>query len=31
VGFIPASDVAADMKVLRINGKLPGDPDYPLR
>jgi ABC-type phosphate transport system substrate-binding protein len=31
VGFIPAGDVAADMKVLRINGKLPGDPDYPLR
>ncbi|MGH7543317.1 MAG: hypothetical protein ACREK7_05205 [Gemmatimonadota bacterium] len=31
VGFIPASGVAADMKVLRINGKLPGDPDYPLR
>lgn len=31
VGFIAASDVAADMKVLRINGKLPGDPDYPLR
>ena len=31
VGFIPAGEVAADMKVLRINGKLPGDPDYPLR
>ncbi len=31
VGFIAASDVAADMKVLRINGKLPGDPDYLLR
>jgi ABC-type phosphate transport system substrate-binding protein len=31
VGFIAASDVAAGMKVLRINGKLPGDPDYPLR
>ena len=31
VGFISASDVAADLKVLRINGKLPGDPDYPLR
>ena len=31
VGFIAASDMAADMKVLRINGKLPGDPDYPLR
>jgi ABC-type phosphate transport system substrate-binding protein len=31
VGFIAAGDVAADMKVLRINGKLPGDPDYPLR
>ncbi|MGH7572930.1 MAG: hypothetical protein ACREMK_13970 [Gemmatimonadota bacterium] len=31
VGFIPAADVSPEMKVLRINGKLPGDPDYPLQ
>lgn len=31
VGFIPASDVSPEMKVVRINGKLPGDPDYPLQ
>lgn len=31
VGFVPASDVDSGMKVLRINGKLPSDPDYPLR
>lgn len=31
VGFIAASDVTPAMKVLRINGKLPGDPDYPLQ
>ncbi len=31
VGFIAASDVTPAMKVLSINGKLPGDPDYPLQ
>lgn len=31
VGFIAASDVSPEMKVVRINGKLPGDSDYPLQ
>lgn len=31
VGFIAASDVSPEMKVVRINGKLPGDADYPLQ
>lgn len=31
VGFISATDVSPEMKVVRINGKLPGDPDYPLQ
>lgn len=31
VGFISATDIGPEMKVVRINGKLPGDPDYPLQ
>ncbi len=31
IAFIPASAVTSDMKVLRIDGKLPSDPGYPLR
>lgn len=31
VSFIPASLADASVKVLRIHGALPGDPDYPLR
>ena len=30
ITFVPASDVAADARVLRIDGKLPGDAGYPL-
>ncbi len=31
IGFMPATDVGRDVKVLRIDGKLPGDNGYPLR
>lgn len=31
IGFLPADDVGDGMKVLRINGKLPGEPGYPLQ
>lgn len=31
VAFVAARDVSPEMKVLRINGKLPGDSDYPLQ
>jgi ABC-type phosphate transport system substrate-binding protein len=31
IGFISARDVSKDVKVLRVNGHLPGDPDYALR
>lgn len=31
ITFIPASAAAADVKVLRIDGKLPSDPNYVLR
>ncbi|HEV2131701.1 MAG TPA: hypothetical protein VGR27_11390 [Longimicrobiaceae bacterium] len=31
IGFIPASDVGRDVKVLRIDGRLPGESGYPLR
>ena len=31
VAFLPAADVGAGMKVLRINGKLPGEAGYPLQ
>jgi ABC-type phosphate transport system substrate-binding protein len=31
IGFISARDVAKGVKVVRVNGHLPGDPDYALR
>ena len=31
VAFVDASQVPNGLKVLKINGKLPGDKDYPLR
>jgi ABC-type phosphate transport system substrate-binding protein len=31
ITFVPASAVTSDVKVVRIDGKLPSDPDYPLR
>ena len=31
IGFLPADDVGPGMKVLRINGKLPGEAGYPLQ
>ncbi|CAN5579067.1 hypothetical protein BH24GEM3_BH24GEM3_18120 [soil metagenome] len=31
IGFMPAADVGRDVKVLRIDGKLPGDSGYLLR
>jgi ABC-type phosphate transport system substrate-binding protein len=31
IAFMPASSVAAGVKVLRIDGALPGDRNYPLR
>lgn len=31
IGFLPADDVGPGMKVLRINGKLPGESGYPLQ
>lgn len=31
IAFIPASAVSSDVKVLRIDGKLPSDPGYPLK
>lgn len=31
ITFIPAADVGDAVKVLRIDGKLPGDADYPLK
>lgn len=31
IGFIPAADVGRDVKVLRIDGKLPGESGYLLR
>lgn len=31
IGFLPADEVGSGMKVLRINGKLPGEPGYPLQ
>lgn len=31
IGFLPASETVGGMKVVRINGKRPGDPDYPLQ
>jgi hypothetical protein len=31
ITFIPADAVQPGVKVLRIDGKLPGDPAYPLR
>lgn len=29
--YLDANDVTADLKVLRVDGHAPGDPDYPLR
>ncbi|HUF88765.1 MAG TPA: hypothetical protein VMR66_02160 [Gemmatimonadota bacterium] len=31
IGFLPADEVGPGMKVLRINGKLPGESGYPLQ
>jgi ABC-type phosphate transport system substrate-binding protein len=31
IGFLPADEVGSGMKVLRINGKLPGETGYPLQ
>ena len=31
IGFVPASAVGPDLKVIRIDGMLPGDEGYPLR
>ena len=31
IGFLPADEVGSGMKVLRINGKLPGEAGYPLQ
>lgn len=31
IGFMPASEVGSDVKVLRIDGKLPSESGYPLR
>lgn len=31
IGFVPASEVGPDLKVIRIDGKLPGDEGYPLK
>ena len=31
IGFMPVSAVGPDLKVIRIDGKLPGDEGYPLR
>ena len=30
IGFVPVSGVGPDLKVIRIDGKLPGDDGYPL-
>ena len=30
IGFVPVSGVGPDLKVIRIDGKLPGDEGYPL-
>ena len=31
VGFMPASDVKPPLKILRVDGKLPGEPGYTIR
>ena len=31
VAFVDASQVPAGLKVIKINGHLPGEPGYPLR
>jgi hypothetical protein len=31
ITFVPVSEVSSDSKVVRIDGLLPSDPDYPLR
>ena len=31
IGFVPVSAVGPDLKVIRIDGRLPGDEGYPLR
>jgi hypothetical protein len=31
VAFVEAAQVPKTLKVLKVNGKLPGDKDYPLR
>ena len=30
IGFVPVSEVGPDLKVIRIDGRLPGDEGYPL-
>ena len=30
IGFVPMSEVGPDLKVIRIDGRLPGDEGYPL-
>ena len=31
IGFVPVSDVGPGLKIIRINGMLPGDEGYPLK
>lgn len=31
IGFMPASEVKPPLKVLRVDGKMPGEPGYPIR
>ena len=31
IAFLPADEVGSGMKVMRINGKLPGEAGYPLQ
>jgi hypothetical protein len=31
IGFMPAGSIGAGVKVVRIDGRLPGDPNYALK
>jgi hypothetical protein len=31
ITFVPASEIGPNMRVVRIDGKLPSDPAYPIR
>jgi len=31
IAFMPGTDLRGDLKVLKINGRLPGEPDYPVK